>query len=230
MNLDMCINSKICPAHFTRLQLKCETASSSTGFTRVTFSSNKMPFFLDTLDEKIASTLAQWNIITTLLAVFIVAFLAYPVLYPDEPDTHPLLLARQASASPVRQRGESAVYRCPEIPHGYPLKSGLNVKGEGEPRWKSGRDGDLRDVWREVTRGGKSDAEGKTIPAGLIMSVFGKEEVEEHEIAKLSKEINVLGAYWKANGVHRVAIYLPNSAEYLLAIFGELCSSLLLRV
>jgi hypothetical protein len=36
----------------------------------------------------------------------------------QDPDTHPLLLARQALASYVRQPGESAVFRSPETPHG----------------------------------------------------------------------------------------------------------------
>ena len=57
-----------------------------------------MPVLLETLDQKIAATLSDWNLYTTLIAVSIVAFLAYPIVYPSEPDTHPLLLARQASA------------------------------------------------------------------------------------------------------------------------------------
>lgn len=179
-----------------------------------------MPVLLETLDQKIAATLSDWNLYTTLIAVSIVAFLAYPILYPSEPDTHPLLLARQASAAPVRNKNESAVYRSPEIPHGYPLKSGLNVKSPSEPRWKSGKDGDLRDVWREVCQGGKVGTDGKEVPTGSVMSVFGKEKVEEHDLAVLSRQINVLGRYWRETGEGRVAVYLPNNIEYLLSIFG----------
>lgn len=181
-----------------------------------------MPVLLETLDQQIAATLSDWNLYTTLIAASIVAFLAYPIVYPSEPDTHPLLLARQASAAPVRNKNESAVYRSPEIPHGYPLKSGLNVKQPGEPRWKTGKDGDLRDIWREVLRGGQAGQDGKETPQGSIMSVFGKKEIQEHDLQKLSKQINVLGKYWKETGDGKVAIYLPNNIEYLVSIFGKL--------
>jgi acyl-CoA synthetase (AMP-forming)/AMP-acid ligase II len=63
--------------------------------------------------------------------------------------------------------------------------------------------------------------DGKEVPQGSIMSVFGKEKVEEHDLAKLSKHINVLGKYWKETTQGRIAIYLPNNIEYLVAIFGK---------
>ncbi|KAI7211750.1 acetyl-CoA synthetase-like protein [Hortaea werneckii] len=174
---------------------------------------------LESLDLKIAEVLSDWGIVTTLLALVILAFVAYPILYPDEPDTHPLLLARQSSAAPVRNKNESAAYRSPEVPYGYPLKTGLNVKDPGAPRWASGKDGDVRDIWREVQRGGSQDADGKTIPSGSIMTVLGK-EVVEHNIADITKEINVLGKHFADSRVKRVAIYLPNSVEYLTTIFA----------
>lgn len=180
-----------------------------------------MPVLLETLDQKIAATLSDWNLYTTLIVVSIFTFLAYPIIFPTEPDTHPLLLARQASAAPVRIKNESSVYRSPEIPHGYPLKTGLNVKQPDEPRWKTGKDGDLRDVWREVLNGGQAGSDGKEIPQGSIMSVFGKKEVEEHDLKELSKQINVIGKFWKDTGDGKVAIYLPNNIEYLVSIFGE---------
>lgn len=184
-----------------------------------------MPVLLETLDQKIAETLADWSLSTTLITIAIALFLAYPILNPSEPDTHPLLLARQSTAAPIRNRNESAIYRSPEIPHGYPLKTGLNVKADGAPRWQSGKDGDLRDVWRELCKGGKivkdAGGQGKQVPKGAIMSVFGKEEVVEHEYDQMSREINVLGKHLKDAGVSRVAIYMPNSLEYLLAIFGK---------
>lgn len=176
---------------------------------------------LESLDSALASILADWSYSTTALALTILALVLYPIFTSSDPDTHPLLLARQAQASPVRKRGQSAFYRSPESPHGYPLKSGLNVKDAGAPRWASGKDGDLRDVWREVARGGTVGADGKTLPAGLIMSVFGKAEVVEHDVQELSKEINIIGQKLKDAGVQKVAIYLPNSIEYLLAVFGE---------
>ncbi|KAI7098467.1 acetyl-CoA synthetase-like protein [Hortaea werneckii] len=174
---------------------------------------------LESLDLKIAEVLSDWGIVTTLLALVILAFVAYPILYPDEPDTHPLLLARQSSAAPVRNKNESAAYRSPEVPYGYPLKTGLNVKHPGAPRWASGKDGDVRDIWREVQRGGSQDADGKTISSGSIMTVLGK-EVVEHNIADITKEINILGKHFADSGAKRVAIYLPNSVEYLTTIFA----------
>lgn len=176
---------------------------------------------LESLDSTLASILADWSYTTTALALTILGVLLYPLFTSSDPDTHPLLLARQAQASPVRNRGQSAIYRSPESPHGYPLKSGLNVKDASAPRWASGKDGDLRDVWREVVRGGSVAGDGKTIPAGLIMSVFGKAEVVEHQVEELSKEINIIGQRLKDVGVQRVAVYLPNSIEYLLTVFGE---------
>ena len=170
---------------------------------------------IEQLDQKLSSVLADWSILTTILALVIAATVAYPILYPDEPDTHPLLLARQSSVSPVRNKNESASYRSPEAPHGYPLKTGLNVKDEGAAKWSPGKDGDVRDIWRVVTRGGENGEKG------AIMTILGKEEIIEHDIEQLSKEIEILGKHLKGAGVKAVAIYLPNSIEFLLTIFGE---------
>jgi acyl-CoA synthetase (AMP-forming)/AMP-acid ligase II len=52
------------------------------------------------------------------------------------------------------------------------------------------------------------------------MTVLGKEELIEHEVAELSKEIQILGRHLKESGCRRVVIYLPNNVEYLLTIFG----------
>ena len=52
------------------------------------------------------------------------------------------------------------------------------------------------------------------------MTVHGKEEVVEHSIEELSKQINILGTQFQAAGVKKVAIYLPNSVEYLVTLFG----------
>nr|POE87397.1 hypothetical protein CFP56_29986 [Quercus suber] len=184
-------------------------------------SNTTMSTFVDDLDTYLGAFFADWTIVTTVLAGLIVAFLAYPVVRPDEPDTHPLLLARQAHAAPVRNRNESAVYRSPEVPYGADLRSGLNVKDESAPRWAAGKDGDVRDVWREVLRGGKEAAEGRpAVPKGLILTVLGKEEVVEHEVEDLAREINIMGAEWRAAGVKKVAVYLPNSVEFLMTIFA----------
>ena len=181
-----------------------------------------MANIVEQLDQQIAQTFSQWNLYTTIICLIIVAFVVYPIVYPDEPDTHPLLLARQSTASAIRNKNESAIYRSPEVPHGYPLKTGLNVKDAGAPRWASGKDGDLRDAWREVQKGGKTGDDGKSVPSGLIMTALGKEEVVEHNVEKLSKQISIIGKHLQASGAKRVAIYLPNSVEYLLTIFGTL--------
>lgn len=169
---------------------------------------------IEQLDAKIADVLASWNIYTTLIAVILAGFVVYPLIFWDEPDTHPLLLARQAQASPIRHPGESAIYRSVEVPHGYPLKSGLNVKEPDAPKWTAGKDGDVRDIWREVVRG------SATSPASIIMTVHGKDAAVEHDLAEITKAINVIGKHLQSAGANKVAIYLPNSVEYLAAIFG----------
>ena len=170
---------------------------------------------LEQLDAQLASLLTDWGFVTTILALIIAVFVAYPILYPSEPDTHPLLLARQSAIASVRNKNESAVYRSPEVPGDTPLRSGLAVKDVTAPRWSAGKDGDLRDVWREVMKSGKDD-----VPNGRIMTVLGKEELVEHEVEQLTKEIAIMGKHMKEAGVNNVALYLPNCVEYLMAVFG----------
>lgn len=174
------------------------------------------------LDSQLENILLGWNIYTTLIALVLAAYLVSPLFLYTEPDVHPLLLARQSSASYVRQPKESAVFRSLETPHGYPLKSGLNVKDAGQPKWTSGRDGDLRDVWKRAVSG-PVDADGKPIggEAGKVIVTHGKEEVIEHSFAKLSSEINAVGQHMKAHGGRRVAIHMPNSVELLVTFFGR---------
>lgn len=175
---------------------------------------------VERLDAQLERFFAGWNIWSTLLALLILVAFLYPLFSSQDPDTHPLLLSRQANVAAVRQPGESAVYRALEVPHGYPLKSGLNVKSKGASRWSAGRDGDLRDIWRRIV-GGPESAEGEsTGPPGKILTVFGKEDIEDHDLHFLSRQINVLGQFIKQQGGSNVAIYLPNSLELLLTIFG----------
>ncbi|KAL8802541.1 MAG: hypothetical protein Q9200_006548 [Gallowayella weberi] len=173
------------------------------------------------LDAGLEQLFAGWNIYTTLLCLGLVTYLLYPVFFSRDPDTHPLLLARQSSPSYVRQPGESATYRSLETPQGYPLKSGLNVKDPGAPRWAAGKDGDLRDVWRKAFQGpvgddGKADGE-----PGKIFTVMGKDGVTEHELPDITKEINAVGEYLSQHAAKRVAIYLPNSMEFLVTLFAS---------
>lgn len=175
---------------------------------------------MERLDAQISELLGGWSIYTTILAVAVVAWIAYPLLTSKEPDTHPFLLARQSTASPVRQPGESAIYRSLEAQHGYPLRSGLSVKDRDAPKWSSGRDGDLRDVWRQAVRGVVTADGVETGLRGKILTVLGTEQVVEHELDNLSKEINALGHFVREHSGKRVAICLPNSIELLSSIFG----------
>ena len=173
------------------------------------------------LDAQLEQILAGWDIYTTIICLMLVTYLIYPLFYYNEPDVHPLLLARQSAASSVRQPGESSSFRSLETPHGYPLKTGLNVKEPGAPKWTSGKDGDLRDVWRRAASG-PVDNDGKPNgKPGNVLTVLGKGGAIEHTFAKLSAEINAIGQHVKVHGEGRVAIYLPNSVELLVSLFGN---------
>ncbi|GAM83891.1 hypothetical protein ANO11243_018810 [Dothideomycetidae sp. 11243] len=172
-----------------------------------------MASFAEQLDAQLATFFSTWNVYTTVIAIALAAYVIYPLIFLEEPDTHPLLLARQARSAPVRQPGESAVYRSVESTYGYPLRSGLNVKDADAPRWSQGRDGDLRDVWRSAVAGAKES--GKS----LITTVYGKDEPQDHSVGEVSKSINVIGAHLQKSG-KKVAIYLPNCVEYLSTVFA----------
>ena len=151
------------------------------------------------LDEIVTGIIGEWDIYTTTITIILVTFFAYQVFTTRDPDAHPMLLARQAQASPVRQPGESAVFRSHSAPHGIPLNSGLNIKDPGDSKWARGKDGDLRDVWRRVLSGAL-DRDGKeTGEVGSIMTVLGTENIIKHG----------LGMY-----------YLPQ----LLDMFSDFCS------
>ncbi|PVI04339.1 hypothetical protein DM02DRAFT_611596 [Periconia macrospinosa] len=178
-----------------------------------------MPGLIDQIDGLIAELLAGSNVYTYGLVAAIVGWIGWTIFDIQDADTHPLLLARQAQASYVRQPRESAIFRSPETPHGYALRTGLGVKPAGAPMYTAGRDGDLRDIWRRVTgeipleRGQSSSGTAK------IMSVFGK-DITDHSIADLTKEINAIGKHLQDHGAKRVAIYLPNGVDFLLALFA----------
>ena len=134
------------------------------------------------LDQTVTGVLSEWDIYTTGIAAGLVSFLVYQVISSRDPDAHPMLLSRQAQGSPVRQEGESAVFRAPSAPHGLPLNTGLGVKDPGDSKWSRGRDGDLRDVWKRVITG-ELDREGKeTGVRGQISTVFGTEHIVIHDI------------------------------------------------
>jgi hypothetical protein len=188
------------------------------------------------LDETVTHIFGQWDLYTTAIFTVLISFWIYQVVTSRDPDAHPMLLARQAQPSPVRQEGQSAVFRSHSAPHGIPLNSGLNIKDPGDSKWSRGRDGDLRDVWRRVVAGGV-DREGKeTGEIGKLFTVLGSEHVIEHnlgmrtpdvshsriltEIADITRQINLIGQHIKQNGGQNVAIYLPNSIEFVASFFA----------
>ncbi|KAF7587284.1 hypothetical protein BBP40_007477 [Aspergillus hancockii] len=170
------------------------------------------------LDALVADVLADWNVYTTLIAGTIVAFLVFSFVTSKESDIHPFLLARQSTAFPVRQPGESAAYRSLETPHGFPLRSGLNVKDPGAPKWTSGRRGDLRDIWKNAVRGAAED--GKLSgPQGKIYTVLGRRAIE-HSLEQVTQEINVIGSRLQSHKAKIVAVCLTDSVELLATIFA----------
>lgn len=177
--------------------------------------------FAAPLESFVTQFLSSWDIVSTAIAALLVLVFAYPIVYGKEPDTHPFLLSKQATASPIRQEGESAVYRSTDIPYGYPLKSGLAIKDPGSSKWTSGRDGDLRDIWRRAATGTRTDDGTATGSPAQLKTILGIERIIDHDIRGLTGEINLIGQYWQEQGVRRVAVCLSNSVELLCTIFGK---------
>lgn len=179
-----------------------------------------MAGLVNQLDAALSDFFAGWNGYSTLLAFTLVAFVAFVLYDSADADTHPLLLARQAQASYVRQPRESAVFRSPETPHGYPLRTGLAVRPPGAPMYSAGQDGDLRAVWKRVTGEIPLDKGAASRGSATLMTVLGTDGVSEHRIADLTLDIAVVGSHLQVQGAKRVAVYLPNSIEFLAALFA----------
>ncbi|KND93733.1 hypothetical protein TOPH_01640 [Tolypocladium ophioglossoides CBS 100239] len=170
--------------------------------------------FLESLDSGVTGLVGQWNGYTTGLVTLLVAVVTYRLMSSREPDVHPMLLARQATAATVRNEGESAVYRGQAAPHGMPLNGGLNVKDAGVSKWSRGRDGDLRDIWRKAAASAGDGAKGR------VLTVLGSENVVEHRLEDITRQINIIGRHIADQGGIKVAIYLPNSVELLVALLA----------
>lgn len=86
--------------------------------------------------------------------------------------------------------------------------------------YSAGRDGDLRHIWKRVT--GEIPMDRNSNPGGkaTIKTVLGKQEIIEHNLDELSKEIAIMGRHLKVHGATRVAVYLPNSVELLATLFA----------
>ncbi|KAI0169606.1 hypothetical protein GGR52DRAFT_550720 [Hypoxylon sp. FL1284] len=173
---------------------------------------------LNQFDEGLTALLSQWNGYSTAIVTAFVVILTYSIMNRVEPEIHPMLLARQASGSPVRNEGESPVYRGNSAPLGMPLNSGLNVKDPGASKWAPGRDGDLRDVWRRAVSGPPEGDGPKT--TGRILTVLGSEKVVEHNLNDITRQINLVGRHIASQGGSKVAIYLPNSVEFIATLFA----------
>jgi len=174
---------------------------------------------LETIDAHLDEFFKGWNWLSTILASILILYLVYPLIVSGEPDTHPLLLSRQANISQIRQPGESAVYRSLDTPHNFPLKSGLNVKEAGAAKWATGKAGDLRDVWRRALNGSVTEHGMSMGETGKFHTVIGQ-RVIDHDLKSLTKEINIIGKFIKEQNVASAAVYLPNSVEVLVVIFG----------
>ena len=197
------------------------------------------------IEDVVRYLLSTRNTWTAVILLFVAVFIIYPWLQTRDPDTHPLLLFRQATPSSVRQPGESAVYRSQDVPHGFPLTSGLNVRDTDTPIWARGRNGDLRDVWRKAVKGESDGNESTKKETSAIFTVLGKEDILEHDLGEfvarkvesraafsaskhtdgmkdgVTKEINIMGNYFCQRGANRVATYLPNSLPLLTTLFGK---------
>ncbi|KAI1126015.1 hypothetical protein F5Y10DRAFT_221370 [Nemania abortiva] len=170
------------------------------------------------LDDGLSSLIGQWNVYSTGIVTLLVLLITYSITSRVEPEIHPMLLARQGHGSPVRQEGESPIYRSNAAPHSMPLNSGLNVKEPGASKWAQGRDGDLRDIWRKAVAG---SPEGEAPRGkGRILTVLGSEKVVESKLDDITRQINLVGQYISTQGGSKVAIYLPNSVEYIATLFA----------
>ena len=94
------------------------------------------------------------------------------------------------------------------------------MKPPGAPLYSAGKDGDLRDIWRRVT--GEIPLEKGASPSGkaTLITAFGKQDISEHNIDGVTKEIAIIGKHLRDHGAKRVAIYLPNSIEFLAVVFA----------
>ncbi|KAF2673080.1 hypothetical protein BT63DRAFT_368388 [Microthyrium microscopicum] len=175
-------------------------------------------------DDALASLFSQWDIYTIILTLTITGFVAHSFLTATEPDIHPMILSRQSYADRVRNPGESAVYRSMDAPHGTSLRTGLAVRLPTDKPYSAGRDGDLRYIWMAATGKIQPPKSRATTQAefkpGKITTVLGREQLVDHNIQETDKEVMVLGNHLTHQGRKRVAVYLPNSIEFLSSIFA----------
>ncbi|KAG7868919.1 hypothetical protein KL918_001562 [Ogataea parapolymorpha] len=83
-------------------------------------------------------------LLLVLILVITLALVA-PQLVSNLRDIGTVALEKQASVSPTKKPGESAVYRSVDVPHGLPLTTGLRI----QTGYKI-RDGILKDIWHQA--------------------------------------------------------------------------------
>ncbi|KAG7710536.1 hypothetical protein KL949_000889 [Ogataea haglerorum] len=83
-------------------------------------------------------------LLLVLILVITLALVA-PQLVSNLRDIGTVALEKQASISPTKKPGESAVYRSVDVPHGLPLTTGLRIQTGYQMR-----DGILKDIWYEA--------------------------------------------------------------------------------
>ncbi|KAK6334031.1 hypothetical protein TWF696_002539 [Orbilia brochopaga] len=145
--------------------------------------------------------------VTYTLVAIVAGLLLLPVLLDGEPDGPAIALFHQASVAATRRKKESAIYRSRETPFGFPLRQGLGIQ-QGYTK----RNGDVRDIWKVFMQ-----------KPGQLHTILGNDKVV-HSIDTLDDEIDKLGEYISGLKTSRarkvVAVYLPNSAENLVAGFA----------
>lgn len=95
------------------------------------------------------------------------------------------------------------------------------MKDPGAPKWTSGRDGDLRDIWQQAAKGPITSDGTKPGETGKLLTVLGTEELITHDWDRLTKDLHGIGNHLRNHGGKRVAIYLPNSVEMVVTLFGR---------
>lgn len=86
--------------------------------------------------------------------------------------------------------------------------------------YSAGKDGDLRDIWKRVIGEIPLEKAASSSGTAKLMTVFGKEGVTEHQVTDISREIAAIGKHLKDHNAKRVAVYLPNSIEFLSVLFA----------
>ncbi|KAL7274957.1 hypothetical protein RUND412_002111 [Rhizina undulata] len=148
----------------------------------------------------------EFNAVSWTLLVLLVALVVLPVVLAKEPDIHPMALYRQSHIAHIREPKESAIHRSLYTPFGLPLVTGLGLPTEKK---YVTRDGDIRDIWKLAVEKGN----------GKMISVKGDDAVE-FKLEDLTKDIMALGSYFQSLDAKKVAIYLSNDIENIVASFA----------